>query len=285
MQKLDAKYDYEHIFCDNNSTDDTFEKIKHYARIDRRVKAIKLSRNVGPVRNIWNGLKFAKGDLIIPMLPADLQDPPEAIAGLLQKWEEGFEIVYGVRTHRSENKVLSISRKLYYYLIRKFGEIKLPRNAGDFMLIPKNLLRNILQAENQYPYLRGFVAQTNPNFATFEYPWLKRTKGKSKNNYWTLLDEAINGIISTSKVPARLALLSGLVLGFLSVAFTILNFVFLVSHHNRFSNGIPTIIIGIFLVGGIQLFFLGLIGEYVLSIHNEVRTPPPFDITEKLNFD
>jgi glycosyltransferase involved in cell wall biosynthesis len=249
------------------------------------VKVIQVSRNIGPVRNIWNGLKYATGDLIVPMLPADLQDPPEIIPEMLMAFDDDIEVVYGVRRNRNENFVLSLFRRLYYFLIRKFGSIELPRNAGDFLLIDKKLLETILQADNSYPYFRGMVAQTNPKYKIIEYDWLPRFRGKSKNNYWTLLDEAINGIISTSKVPARLALLTGTLLSLLSIFFTLINFIVLALNHSSFNNGIPTIIIGIFLVGGIQLFFSGLIGEYVLSLHSEIRPTPKFSVTRKINLN
>jgi glycosyltransferase involved in cell wall biosynthesis len=270
-------YDYEHIFADNASTDRTFELLKIMALEDDRIKVILNSRNIGPFRNIWNAMKSASGDAIIPMLPADLQDPPQVISEFVRKWEEGSLVVYGVRQSREESIFLRLSRGLYYRTIRKFASTPIPINSGEFLLADRRVISSILSVDDEYPYIRGLIAQTGVKSSAVPYKWVKRVRGSSKNSLFSLIDQAING-------PARVSLLGGFIFSFLGLAyagFTTLNVWFSSVH---VPIGIPTIIVGIFLLGGIQLFFLGLLGEYILSIHSQVRRLPPMFELERINF-
>jgi glycosyltransferase involved in cell wall biosynthesis len=276
--------EYEHIFADNNSTDSTFLILKQIAKKDPRVKVILNSRNVGPLRNIYNALKSASGSAIIPMLPADLQDPPDKIPLMYSKWLEGFLVVYGVRLNRQESFFMRMIRGLYYRIIKKMAEGDIPLNAGEFMLVDSKVLKSIISLEDQYPYIRGLIAQSGVKSASVEYVWVQRKKGQSKTKPLMLIDQGINGLVSTSRLPARIALLVGFVFSFIGILMAMWTFVASLANIGNPTPGIPTLIVALFFFGGIQLFFLGLIGEYVLSIHAQVRRSPDLIELIKINF-
>ena len=285
MKEKLPEYDYEHIFSDNASEDSTLEKLRVIASKDSHIKVISNSRNVGPFRNMWNAMKSATGDAVVPLLPADLQDPPSIIPEFVKKWESGYLVTYGVRTNRQESFLMRMLRGIYYRIIKRFASAVIPLNSGEFLLADKKVVDSVLSVDDQYPYIRGLIAQTGVKSSSVSYTWVKRERGKSKNNFIALIDQAINGFVSTSRTPARLALLGGFTLSILGFIYGLLTIFLAITSEGRAPVGIPTIIIGIFLLGGIQLFFLGLIGEYVLSVHGQVRrTPPMFEI-ERINFE
>jgi len=277
-------YEYEHIFADNASTDATLKKLRVLAAQDSCIRVISNSRNVGPFRNMWNAMKSATGDAVIPLLPADLQDPPSVIPELVKNWENGFLVTYGVRAKREESLIMRFARGTYYRIIEKFASAVIPLNSGEFLLADKRIIESILKVDDQYPYIRGLIAQTGVKSASVPYTWVKRERGKSKNNFISLIDQAINGFISTSRVPARLALLSGFLMSLLGIGYAIFTTFLAITSEAPIPVGIPTVIVGVFLLGGIQLLFLGLIGEYILSIHGQVRRVPPMFETERINF-
>jgi len=284
MSESLPNYSYEHIFADNASTDATLEKLRQLADKDKNIKVISNSRNVGPFRNMWNAMKSATGDAVVPLLPADLQDPPTVIPELVKNWENGFLVTYGVRANREESLLMRMARGLYYRIIKKFAAAVIPLNSGEFLLADKKVIDSILEVDDQYPYIRGLIAQTGVKSASVPYTWVKRERGKSKNNFISLIDQAINGFVSTSRVPARLALLGGFLLSILGFCFAMFTILSVLLSDGSAPVGIPTIIVGIFMLGGLQLLFLGLIGEYILSIHGQVRRTPPMFETERINF-
>lgn len=275
---------YEHIFSDNASTDGTLKLLQDLAQHDRRIIVISNSRNLGPFRNIYRAMGKASGKTIIPMLPADLQDPAEVIPLFYQEWLNGNLVVFGERKNREESIFLRMMRATYYRMIRRFAEANIPINSGEFMLIDKKISDAIVNLNDQYPYIRGLVAQSTTSVTSIPYTWKARARGKSKSNFFALIDQGINGLISTSRIPARLALLGGF---FFSAIGLIAGFWSLIANlilAPDVSSGIPTVIVAIFLLGGIQLFFLGLIGEYVLSIHAQVRPQPAAFDKESFNY-
>ena len=276
--------DYEHIFIDNSSKDETAIVLRNLAKLDPKIKVIINSRNVGPFRSMWFGLQHATGDAIIPMLPADLQDPPEVIKHLVKGWEDGFLINYGIRKNRQEHILMRVIRSLYYRTINKLSPQEIPLNAGEFMLIDRRVAKSILETGDHYPYIRGLVAQTGLKSNAVEYLWRSREKGKSKNSILDLIDQGINGFISTGKGLTRLSLLSGALFALGGFAAAIFTFISALLHPDDFQLGIPTIVISIFVLSGLQLIFLGIIGEYVLSIHGQVRRTPAVFAIEKINF-
>lgn len=276
---------YEHILTDNASTDGTDAILRKIAKENPRVKVIIRSRNVGAPKNIYSALTHARGSAIIPMLPADLQDPAEAIPELFQEWQKGFHIVYGIRNNREENFLLRNFRTLYYKVINRFSEATIVANAGEFMLISRRVLDSVIAVSDQNPFLRGLVAQSGASFSTVPYTWVKRQQGKSKATLLVLIDQAINGLVSTSRIPARLALLFGFGLSLLSILLGLYSGLATLFGQGTPLPGVPTVIVTIFLLSGIQLFFLGLIGEYILSIHSQIKPEPKSFAIEMINFE
>jgi glycosyltransferase involved in cell wall biosynthesis len=276
--------DYEHIIADNASTDKTFELMMQAAENDKHVKLILNSRNVGPFRNMWNAMKSASGDAIIPLVPADLQDPVSVIPKFVEKWQAGSLVVYGVRKQREESILMRTARGIYYSIIKKFAEADIPKDSGEFLLADRRVIDSILDLNDQYPYIRGLVAQTGVKSSFVEYTWVARKHGKSKNNFLALVDQAINGFISTSRMPARIALATGFFLSFCGIVGAILTALLVIFSHSSIQPGIPTIIVSVLFFSGFQLLFLGVIGEYVLSIHGQVRQSPAMFEVQKVNF-
>ena len=284
MAKELPKVKYEHIFSDNASTDQTMKQLRLLAAKDKRIKVVSNSINVGPFRNMYRAMSKAQGAAIVPMLPADLQDPAEVIPEFYQEWLNGHLVVFGKRINRQETVILRILRGLYYRLIRSLAESEIPINSGEFMLIDKKIARNILALDDHYPYIRGLVAQSTNSRKSINYNWTRRKQGKSKSGIFNLIDQAINGLISTSRVPARIALVFGFAISGIGIVAGLFTFFVSIFDTNQVVQGIPTVIVGLFIFGGIQLFFLGLLGEYILSIHAQVRPhPKAFDI-ETINF-
>lgn len=277
--------DYEHIFCDNSSTDATVERLRALAAADPHIKVIVNSRNVGPFRNMANGLRSVSGTLVVPMVPADIQDPPSVIPQMINKLTGGVEVVYGVRGNRKENPLLLFARNIYYSILRASGGRTPPAHAGEFLLARRDVIDSVLQVAGQYPYIRGLVAQANPRYDVVKYTWAERQVGKSRNSLADLVDQALNGMVSTARTPIRWALLIGIVMAVVGAAIGILNLIFfLLNPDNDTQQGIPTLIVATFLFGGANLFFIGLIGEYILSIHSTVRPEPPMFERERINF-
>ena len=277
-------FEYEHIFSDNASLDGTKDILKRLASNDKNVKVLINSRNVGPFKNIWSALKHSSGDVVIPFLPADLQDPPLIIGQFISRWQSGDKVVYGIRTNRQESIMLRFLRNTYYNIISKFAESKIPKNAGEFLLVDRETLNSVLETDDEYPYIRGLIAQTAAKSSSIEYTWQKRKNGKSKLTYFHLIDQAINGFVSTSRIPARIALLGGFIISFIGVLLGILIAIsFLIDKSTTLTN-LPLVVVISLIFGGIQLFFTGLIGEYVLSIHGQVRRVPRMYIMDKINF-
>jgi hypothetical protein len=233
---------------------------------------------------MYAAMARASGRAVIPMLPADLQDPADKIPDLYWEWVNGYLVVYGERTNRQENLLMRVLRGVYYRIVRTMSEIDIPINSGEFMLIDRKISDEICKLGDHYPYIRGLVAQSTSNSTSVPYTWGVRKKGKSKSNFIALTDQAINGFVSTSRAPARIALLGGFTvsgLGFFAGLWSLVANVF---NAPNALQGIPTLIVALFFFGGIQLFFLGLIGEYVLSIHSQVRRLPREFEVENINF-
>lgn len=276
LNQYSKSLNYEHIIIDNNSTDNTAKIVAVLARQDPRIKLVVNSRNIGASRSIFRALGMAKGEWVVPMLPADLQDPVSVIPQFLDNAKLGeVDVVYGIRKNRQESFLLRTMREIYYRAVRKFSNIEMQLNAGEFALINKKVANAIVSTNDQYPYVRGLIAQTNSRFSKVEYSWDTRKTGKSKANPLELIDVAINGFVSTSQVPARLALLSGFVLSSFGIVAGLGYLVATLIFSSQVGTGIPTLVVAFFFITGIQLFFLGLIGEYVLSIHRQIRPEPP----------
>jgi len=276
-------YDYEHICIDNASTDDTVKKIKNIAAQDKRVKLIVNARNFGHIKSPYYGILQSRGDACI-LIASDLQDPPEMIIDFIKKWEEGFKTVLAVKPESEESSVMFFLRKAYYRFITRISEVPLVQNAtgaGLFDRVVIEILRNI---NDSYPYFRGLLCEIGFPIATVPFKQPRRQRGVTKNNFYTLYDIAMLGITNHSKVPLRLMAMGGFLLSILSLFAA---FGFLVAKllfWNYFQLGISPILIGIFFFGAAQMFSIGLLGEYIASIHTQVRNMPLVIELERVNF-
>jgi glycosyltransferase involved in cell wall biosynthesis len=279
------QYDYEHIFCDNASTDRTAELLRDLATKDSRVKVILNSRNFGPANSLFNGILNTSGDAVLTMLPADLQDPPELLPTFVRHWEEGHEIVYGIGQAREESRLMVWVRKLYYRLVKRFADVSIPPDVGEFQLVDRCVIQALRQFDDYYPYVRGMIASCGFRAIGVPYTWRKRKCGFSKASAYPLIDQGLNGLISFSKVPMRFCLLGGFLLAGLSILFAFVGFAANLLYYQELAPpGIPTLIVGLFLLSGVQLFFLGMLGEYVLAIHFQVRKRPLVIERGRINF-
>ena len=280
-----SDYNLEYIFCDNCSTDRTVELLKEVAAKDSCVKIIVNSRNFGILNNTYNGVRNATGDAVLLFMPVDLQDPPELIPEFVEHWESGYEIVYGIRAQRNEGFAMSSARKAYYQLLSKVTYLDYPPNVGDFQLVDKCVLNAMKQIDDAQPFMRLMTFECGFRSIGVPYTWRSRKHGFSRNSIARMFEQGLTGIISFSTAPIRLALFCGILVSGLSIiyAFGVLAAVLLGSTQTQ--NGIPTVIVAMFFFAGVQLFFLGVIGEYVLAIFNQVRRKPLVIERERINFN
>jgi glycosyltransferase involved in cell wall biosynthesis len=283
-QKL-PEYDYEHIFCDNASTDSTVTILRKLAAEDRRVKVIVNARNFGPYNSTFNGILSTSGDAVVLFLAADLQDPPELIADFVHNWESGYEIVYGIRKMRQEGILLRSIRKAYYNLIAKVANIHLVPNVGEFQLVDRRVIAALKQFQDYYPYIRGMIAYCGFRSTGIAHTWKARKKGFSKNRLHHLVDQGLNGLVSFTKVPLRMCMGFGLIIALLSLVYSFIALLITIAFRGELvAPGIPTLIVALFFFSGVQLFFFGLLGEYIAAIHFQVRKRPLVIERERVNF-
>jgi polyisoprenyl-phosphate glycosyltransferase len=277
-------YTYEHIFIDNASTDRTVDKLRTIASQDPNIKIIVNARNFGTVRSPYYGLLQTRGDAAMT-LAADLQDPPELIKEFIHRWEEGFKIVAAVKSGSNESPLMFLIRKNYYRLISRLSEVDLLKDFNGFGLFDREVIEILRQINDPYPYLRGLVADIGFPMARVDYMQPARRRGITKNNFYTLYDQAMLGITNHSKVPLRLAAMLGFAMAFLSFLAAVGYFVYKLVFWNNFTVGVAPIIIGLFFFASVQLFFLGIIGEYIGSIHTQILKRPLVIERERINFD
>lgn len=279
-------YDYEHIFCDNCSTDATPEILRALAARDPRVKVILNARNFGPFRSLFNGLMATSGDGVLAFLAADLQDPPELLPEFVARWEQGYEVVQGIRRHREEGALMRGVRKLYYRTVSRLASIQIPIDVGEFQFIDRQVVEALRRCDDYYPYIRGMIANCGFRATGIPFTWRARKRGLSKNRLYHLIDQGLNGVISFTNLPMRLCMFAGLLiagLSFLFAAFTLV--VNLLYFRELAPPGIPTLIVAVFFFSGLQLFFFGVLGEYIAAIHFQVRKRPLVVERERINFE
>jgi glycosyltransferase involved in cell wall biosynthesis len=277
-------YSYEHLFIDNASTDGTTDILRELARYDRRVKVIINTRNFGHVRSPYHALLQCRGDAVIGMA-ADLQDPPELIPEFIAKWRDGFKVVLGVKTESEESKLMFAIRKWGYAAIDRLSEVKQVRNSTGFGLYDKVFINTLSQLPDPYPYFRGIVAELGFRYATVPYSQPGRVNGITKNNAYSLYDLGIQGVVNHSKIPLRVATILGFVSSVVSSIAAFVYFMMKMLFWYDLPIGVAPVIIGLFCVASVQLFFLGVLGEYVGSIYTQVRNRPLVVEEERINFD
>lgn len=277
-------YTYEHIFIDNASKDRTVNILKRLAEEDKQVKVIVNNRNYGHIRSPFHGLLQSTGDATV-LLVSDLQDPPAMIRDFIAQWEAGYKIVLGVKTQSHETPAMFLVRKLYYEFISRLSEIELTKNNTGFGLYDKMVVDTLRGIDDPYPYFRGLISDIGFSSAKIEYTQPVRKRGITKNNFYTLYDMAMLGITNHSKVPLRLATMIGFCMSAVSLLVAVGYFFAKLIAWDTFSMGMAPLIIGLFLFSSVQLFFIGVIGEYVGAIHTQVLKRPLVIEKERINFD
>lgn len=277
------KYQYEHIFIDNSSSDNSISLLKEIAHVDSNVKLIINSRNFGWIRSPFYGLLQASGDAIIYMA-ADFQDPPNLINKFIKKWEDGFKIVIGTKSHSEESFFKFFIRSFYYKFADKISDLKLLKNFTGFGLYDKSVIQIMRQFNDPYPYLRGMISEIGFDVAEIEFKQPKRKKGLSSGTFFRLYDVAMLGITTHSKLPLRILSLVGFSLAFISLLISIIYIIAKLLFWSMFPLGFAPILIGSFFFFSMQMFFVGLLGEYIASIHHQVLKRPLVIEKERINF-
>lgn len=278
-------YRREHIFCDNASSDGTLAILRELARHDPGIKIIVNSRNFGILKNTYNGVLAATGDAAILFMPVDLQDPPELIPEFVRHWEDGFEIVYGIRAKREEPFLIRTARKAYYRLLSRLTYVDYPPDAGDYQFVDRRVLDAMRRIDDAQPFMRMMTFDVGFRSIGIAYTWRARKHGKSRNRLSHMFDQGLNGIISFSGAPVRLALLFGFLISVFSILYAIFVTILAITGQIKTFPGVPTIIAALFFFGGVQIFFIGVIGEYIMAIYNQVRRKPLVVERERINFD
>ena len=277
------EYDYEHIYIDNASQDRTQELLRKIAAEDKRVKVIINTRNFGHIRSPHYAFLQAKGEAVISMV-SDLQDPPCMIIDYLKKWKEGYKIVLGQKVGSEENSLMFRIRKLYYALVNKLSDVELLQNVTGAGLYDREVVEKLRSLDDPYPYVRGLISELGYSVARIPFHQPNRKNGITKNNWYTLYDMAMLGFTSHSKIPLRLAAILGFFCAFLSILVALAYLIYKLLYWDRFPLGAAPLVIGLFFFTSVQLFFIGIIGEYIGAIHTQVMKRPLVVEKERINF-
>ncbi|OGD87017.1 hypothetical protein A2870_01750 [Candidatus Curtissbacteria bacterium RIFCSPHIGHO2_01_FULL_41_11] len=277
-----TKYNFEFVYTDNCSEDKTFSLLKDLAKNYKNLKAVRFSRNIGVNRSIYFGLSQARGDAAI-LIQADLQDPPELIPQFIKWWENGFDVVYGKVTLRKEFLIMRYLRQIYYKLITTLSEIDIPQNAGEFRIMSRRVLDAIGKYKEDDIYLRGVIAHIGYKQRAIPYVRGKRMRGKSNANFFHLITYAINGLLSTTVVPIRLTLIIGLLFSTTGFLLTIIIVITKFAFPNKAPQGFTMLATIVTFFAGVQMFSIGIIGEYIRKIYIQSLNRPQGFIEEKIN--
>ena len=277
-------YRYEHIFIDNASRDHTWRELLALAAADKNVKIIRNARNFGHIRSPMHAIYQATGDAVICIV-SDLQDPPEMIVEMLHKWEEGYSVVIGIKEAAEEQPVMFWIRQKYYRLVNRLSGIDTIENFTGFGLYDRKVVDLVKQFDDPYPYFRGMIAEIG--LPRFEIPYRQplRKRGLTKNNLYSLYDMAMLGITNLSKVPLRLVTFSGFACALLCVFVSLGYLIYKLLFWSRFSAGLAPLVIGVFFVMSLQMIFIGVVGEYIGTIHTLVQRRPLVVEQQRVNFE
>ncbi|WP_428073253.1 glycosyltransferase family 2 protein [Candidatus Avelusimicrobium aviculae] len=285
MALLADKYDYEQIVLDNASTDNTLTELRKVAAQDPRFKVIVNARNFGHIRSPYYGILQCQGDAVI-YLASDLQDPPSLIPQFLSKWEEGYKVVLAQKNQSKESWLFFAVRRLYYWLLNLVNDsgAHLLSNCTGFGLYDKCVVAELRKLDEPYPYLRGLVCELGYSLALVPFVQPVRKRGITKNNFYTLYDNAMTGFTNHSKVPLRLAALGGFILGMISFVLALVYLVLKLLYWDYFPMGTAPILLAVLFFSSVQLFFIGIIGEYIGAILTQVLKRPLVIEKERINF-
>lgn len=285
MQEALSQYDYEILFIDNASTDGTRDKLEELCAEDKKIKAIFNVTNFGQFNSPFHGMCQTTGDCTITMC-CDFQDPVELIPTFVEKWEQGHRIVSGIKTSSKENPIVYFLRTMYYKIIRNMSDVQMIEHFTGFGLYDKTFISLLRELDDPIPFVRGIVAEYGAGFNMIEveYEQQKRRAGKTHNNFYSLYDAAMLSFTSYTKIGLRLATFLGFMCSVISIIVALVYFVMKLINWDGFSAGMAPLTIGIFLLGGVQLFFLGFIGEYILNINTRVIHRPVVVEERRINF-
>lgn len=283
LDKL-PQYDYELLFIDNDSKDSTREKLEMLCSKNHKIKAIFNAKNFGQFNSPFYGMLQTTGDCTISMC-ADFQDPVEMIPKLIHEWEQGYKIVSAIKTSSKENPVMRFLRTCYYKLIKKMSDVEQIEHFTGFGLYDKSFIEVLRGLDDPMPFLRGIVAELGYKRKDISYEQQKRRAGKTSNNCYRLYDAAMLSFTSYTKMGMRIATIIGFFISFISILIGLVYLILKLIHWDSFAMGNAPILIGVFVLGGIQIFFIGLLGEYVMNINSRIMKRPLVIEEKRINFD
>ncbi len=284
VEKNLSEYDYELVFIDNDSTDNTRPLLREICSKNKKIKAIFNARNFGQFNSPYYGMTQLHGDCVITLC-CDFQDPVELIPDFVHEWENGAKIVAGIKTQSDENKLVRFLRTIYYKIIQKMSQVEQIEHFTGFGLYDQSFIEVLRNLKDPTPFLRGIVAELGFRRVNLPYRQARRKAGKTHNNWYSLFDAAMLSFTSYTKVGLRFATFGGIFISIVSVGVAIYYLIYKLTHWMTFSAGMAPLITGTFFLGGIQLFFIGFLGEYIMSMNNRIMNRPLVIEEERINFD
>lgn len=284
IKKSLPQYDYEIVFIDNDSTDNTRPLIREICKNNKKIKAIFNARNFGQFNSPYHGMLQTHGDCTIPIC-ADFQDPVELIPKFVEEWENGAKIVVGIKAKSDENKLVRFLRTCYYKLIKKMSPVEQIEHFTGFGLYDKSFINVLRNLHDPTPFIRGIVAELGYRRVFVKYRQPKRRAGKTHNNWYSLFDAAMLSFTSYTKAGLRFATFIGIFVSIICFLIVLGYVGYKLTHWMTFNAGMIPLIVGVFLLGGLQLFFIGFIGEYIMSINNRIMNRPLVIEEERINFE
>lgn len=281
-KKYNLTLDY--LFIDNDSNDGTVEKLKSYAKKIKKLKIIVNARNFGHLKSPYHALLQSNSKASV-LISSDLQDPPEFIENFVEKWLSGYKIVLAVKPKSDESFLMFNIRKLFYNLIKRISETPLISNATGAGLFDKEIVDTLKKIDDPNPYFRGLLCEVGFKIAEVPFKQPIRKRGITKNNFYTLFDLAMLGITNHSKVPLRIMTFTGFTIGLLSFFAASYFLIKKLLFWDSYDLGTAPLLIGVFFIGSLQLFFLGIVGEYIASINTRIRKMPLVVEKERVNFE
>ena len=276
-------YEYDILFIDNASTDTTRVKLRALCENNPKIRAIFNAKNFGQFNSPYYGILQTEGDCTIPVC-ADFQDPIELIPELVKKWEEGFNIVCAIKSHSKENKIMYFLRSVYYKMIKKMSSSEQIEHFTGFGLYDKSFVQVLRDLDDPIPFIRGIIGELGYKRTEIEYVQPQRRAGKTHNNFYTLYDAAMLSFTSYTKIGLRLATFIGAICGGASIVVGIIYLVFKLIYWDRFVAGMAPLILIVSFMSSLQIFFIGLMGEYILSMNKRLMNRPLVIEEERLNF-
>ncbi len=283
METKLPQYDYELIFIDNASTDNTQALLRQICKDNKKIKAIFNTKNFGQFNSPYYGMLQTTGDCTVTLC-CDFQDPVELIEVFVKEWENGYKIVTGIKTKSKENKLVRGLRTMYYKLIKKMSDVEQIEHFTGFGLYDRSFIEVLRELDDPSPFLRGIVAELGFKRKDIPYEQQKRAAGKTHNNWYTLYDAAMLSFTSYTKIGLRLATMLGFLIAFVSFVIAVVYLVLKLIYWDRFTAGMAPILIGMFMIGAVQLIFIGFMGEYIMSINKRVMKRPLVVEEERINF-